>query len=84
MAGLFFDAVVHEESVRHRAQPPLDAAVLGASQRPLGDAWTWGRRSPVPWEFSPLVAVTLASWGLNENLDGGGLAPDNVNVGVFQ
>ncbi len=80
--GLFFDAVVHEKSVRHRAQPPLDAAVLGASQRPLGDAWTWGRRNSVV-EVSPLVAVTLAYWGLNENLDGGGLAPDDVYVGVF-
>lgn len=58
--GGFFDAVV-EHTVSHRADPVLDAAVAGASQRPVGDAWLWNRRGEAV--ISPLVAVCLARWG---------------------
>lgn len=46
----------------HPAQPALDAAVLGASDRRVGDAWAWSRTSSSV-DISPLVAVTLALWG---------------------
>jgi hypothetical protein len=79
--GQFFDAVV-AKTVRHRAQPLMDAAAFGAAKRPLMDAWAWGRKNQTV-DVSPLVAATLAHWGLIEHLDGGGLAPDDVYVGKF-
>ena len=59
--GQLYDAVV-EGKLEHRGQPALDAAVAGARRRTLGDAWAWARRGNA--DVSPLVAVTLASYGL--------------------
>lgn len=64
--GAFLDAVVpHDEprvpTLRHRPHPALTAAVSGAAQRPLGEAWAWNRRG-AGVDISPLVAVTLARW----------------------
>lgn len=42
----------------------LDDAVAGATTRPLGDSWAWDRRS-VSVDISPLVAVSVALWGLS-------------------
>lgn len=56
--GAFYDDVIAKGLV-HRGQPALDAAVLVARRRPLGDAWAWARRGG---DISPLVAVTLARW----------------------
>jgi hypothetical protein len=36
--------------------------------RPLGDAWAWARRG-VSVDISPLVAVTLAKWGLGAQVE---------------
>ncbi len=59
--GLFFDDVA-EHRQRHMAgQPVLVAAVVAATQRPLGDAWAWDRRRSGA-DISPLVACTLANW----------------------
>jgi hypothetical protein len=52
-----------ESTVRFRPHPALDAAVAGADTKPLGDGRKWDRRSPST-DISPLVAVTLARWGL--------------------
>lgn len=60
--GMFFDAV-SEQRVVHLDQAPLSTALAGAQQRPLGDAWAWARRG-VNVDISPLVAATLAAWGL--------------------
>jgi hypothetical protein len=46
---------------RHRTNPILDAAVLAATTRTLGDIWVWGRRVSAG-QIDPLVAATLASW----------------------
>jgi len=59
--GAFFDAVVAGR-VRHLGQPELDAAALSATRRPLGEAWTWSRKGV---DVSPLVACTLAHWGVS-------------------
>lgn len=48
-------------SVWHAANPTLDAAVKGASRRPMGDAWAWSRKNSLV-DISPLVAATLALW----------------------
>jgi len=61
--GRLFDAVLNDK-VRHRAQPVLDAAVAGAAKRKLGDAWAWSRSSSSV-DISPLVAATLALWGVS-------------------
>jgi hypothetical protein len=60
--GLLFDGV-EQQTVRHLGGAELRAAVRGAAQRPLGDAWAWSRKTSAT-DISPLVAVTLAVWGL--------------------
>jgi hypothetical protein len=60
--GQFYDAVT-EQTLSHLDQAPLASALAGAQKRPLGDAWAWARRT-VSVDISPVVAVTLAKWGL--------------------
>jgi phage terminase large subunit-like protein len=59
--GQLFDAVT-AGAVAHLDQPVLNAAITAARKRPLGDAWAWARKAG--GDISPLVAVTLAAWGL--------------------
>ncbi len=65
--GQFFDAV-SEQTLSHLDQAPLAAALAGAQRRPLGDAWAWARRI-VSVDISPLVAATLAKWGLGAEVE---------------
>jgi hypothetical protein len=58
--GLFYDSV-DQEGLRHLGTPELEAAIKGAVERPLGDAWAWSRKSSAV-DISPLVASTLALW----------------------
>jgi hypothetical protein len=60
--GQFYDAVT-EQALSHLDQAPLAAALAGAQKRALGDSWAWARRIPSV-DISPLVAATLAKWGL--------------------
>lgn len=63
--GMFYDAVV-QGTIRHLGKtrnPELDSAVRGAARRPLGDAWAWSRKNSSV-DISPLVACTLAHWGM--------------------
>ncbi|MFD5041968.1 terminase [Streptomyces sp. NPDC058377] len=60
--GQLYDAVQASE-VSHLGQAPLATALAGAKKRDLGDAWAWARRTEGV-DISPLVAVTLAPWGL--------------------
>lgn len=62
--GVLFDAV-DQGTVRHVGNPDLSAAVKGAVKRPLGEAWAWSRKSSAV-DISPLVACTLALWGVVE------------------
>jgi len=59
--GLYDDVV--GGGLRHLGQPDLDVAVRVAGRRQLGDAWAWSRRASTG-DISPLVAVTLARWGV--------------------
>jgi hypothetical protein len=59
--GQFFDAVAGAE-LAQLDQPVLNAAVNSARKRVLADAWAWARRTG--GDISPLVAVTLAHWGI--------------------
>lgn len=53
--------------LRHRGQASLNAALAGASKRPLGDAWAWDRKTAT--DISPLVTVTLARWARSAYVD---------------
>ncbi|MFC8549724.1 terminase [Streptomyces sp. NPDC057273] len=65
--GQFYDAVA-DKSLSHIDQAPLAVALAGAQKRPLGDAWAWARRG-VGVDISPLVAATLAKWGLSVEIE---------------
>lgn len=61
----FLDAVV-DKTLRHLGTSELAAAVRGAGRRPVSDSWLWSRtKSSV--DISPLVAVTIARQGLEED-----------------
>lgn len=62
--GTFYDAV-DDDGLRHLDTAELNAAIKGAAQRALGDAWAWSRKSSSV-DITPLVAVTLALWGSTE------------------
>lgn len=49
--------LVSSGRLRHRGQPELDAVVIEATARKLGDAWLWDRRTTGP----ELLAATLAA-----------------------
>jgi len=76
--GRFYDAVA-EQAISHLDQPPLAVALAGAQKRPLGDAWAWARRG-VGVDISPLVAATLAKWGLTAEVDN---KPKDILVNVW-
>lgn len=56
--GDFYDRV-SQGRVVVRPHARLDVAVAAAMQRPVGDAWAWGRKHSNA-DVSPLVALTLA------------------------
>jgi hypothetical protein len=60
--GMFYDAT-EEDGLRHLGTAELSHAVAGARKRALGDAWAWSRKSSAV-DISPLVACTLAYWGV--------------------
>ena len=60
--GAFYEMATDSATLRHLASPSLTAALAGARQRDLGDAWLWARKG-LSVDISPLVAVTLAAWG---------------------
>jgi hypothetical protein len=74
--GQFYDAVT-EQTLSHLDQAPLATALAGAQKRPLGDAWAWARRG-VNVDISPLVAATLAKWGLGAEVEETADPMDNI------
>jgi hypothetical protein len=74
--GQFYDAVT-EQTLSHLDQAPLATALAGAQKRPLGDAWAWARRG-VNVDISPLVAGTLAKWGLGADVEDAVDPMDNI------
>jgi hypothetical protein len=59
--GDFHDAAVHAR-ISHRGDYRLTDAVVGATKRRVGESWAWKRRGSA--DISPLVAATLARWGV--------------------
>lgn len=62
--GGFLD-MLDEDKFRHLGQTELNLAVDAARRRKVGDAWAWHRRD-TSVDISPLVALTLAVYGLKE------------------
>lgn len=56
--GMFFDAY-DQGTIEHDGDPALEAAVRGAAQRSLADAWAWSRKHSRA-DITPLVAATIA------------------------
>ena len=59
--GSFFDAV-QAKTICHLDDPNLRTSIQGSTKRPLGDSWAWNRQSTT--NITPLVAVTLARYGV--------------------
>lgn len=60
--GAIYDAVTDRE-LRHLGTTELGVAIGGAQTRKIGEAWLWSRSSSEV-SIAPLVACTLALWGL--------------------
>jgi hypothetical protein len=60
-SGDFYDAAIHAR-ISHRGDYRLADAVTSATKRKVGDAWCWSRRGHA--DITPLVAATLARWGV--------------------
>jgi hypothetical protein len=62
-----YDAVM-DESVRHTDQPQVNVALSVATKRPLAGGWAWNRKDAAS-DISPVVSMTLALWGAqNDNV----------------
>lgn len=59
--GDFFDRVT-DGGIVHLDQPELTTALASATTSAIGDAWGWARRGVT--NIAPLVAVTMAAYGL--------------------
>lgn len=59
--GDLHDAVA-AATIAHRGDYRLADAVSSATRRRVGDSWAWARRGGA--DISPLVAATLARWGV--------------------
>ena len=59
--GDFHDAASHAR-LSHRGDYRLTDAVTSATKRSVGESWAWARRGNA--DITPLVASTLAYWGL--------------------
>ena len=66
--GLIFD-LVDQGRLRHLGTRELEAAIRGASTRPLVDSWAWSRKNSKV-DITPLVAATLAAWHADQNRGG--------------
>ncbi|HEU5223445.1 MAG TPA: hypothetical protein VFU07_07165 [Candidatus Lumbricidophila sp.] len=59
---------IHDGTVVHTDQPQVNVALSVATKRVLQGAWAWNRKDPTS-NIKPLVAVTLALWGAqNDNV----------------
>jgi hypothetical protein len=68
--------LVDGQQLRHLADELLDAALMGATRRPLADAWAWDRRAATV-VISPLVAATAALWGVSKYI------PEDAEIRIF-
>lgn len=65
--------LVDQDELRHLGSEELASAVRGAVTRPMGDSWAWSRKNSSV-DISPLVAATLATWGVSAWVTDGEMA----------
>lgn len=65
--GTIYDRVAAHR-LRHRGQPPLDAAAITAVTKSAGDGTWWDRRNS-PNDAAPMVAITAALFYLGVEFD---------------
>lgn len=58
----FYDSV-HNDDLNHIGQTQLTRSLHSARKRAIGDRWAWNRKS-ADSDITPIVAVTLAHWGV--------------------
>lgn len=58
----FYDAAEAGE-LRHIGQPQLTGSMNSARKRSIGDRWAWNRKNEDS-DITPIVAATLAHWGV--------------------
>lgn len=64
----FYDGII-DGSVHHTDQPQVNVALSVARKRPLAGGWAWNRKD-IASDITPIVAVTLALWGAqNDNVN---------------
>lgn len=68
----FFELAT-EDGLRHLDQPQLNVSLASARKRSLGDRWAWNRKT-VDADITPIVAATLAAWGVRTDKVRGGAA----------
>ena len=61
----FYDGLVAGE-LAHIGQPQMDEALAGAGKRETDAGWLWSRKSSRS-DITPLVAASLAVWGVKTN-----------------
>lgn len=66
-----FYSLVEGGELRHTDQPQVNAALAVARKRSLGDGWAWNRKS-ADADITPIVAATLAVWGVRSGRVRGG------------
>lgn len=63
--GAIYDKIFNGQ-IAHVGQHPFLVALAGAQKMDLGEgAWKWNRKA-VTVDISPLVSMTLASWGISK------------------
>lgn len=72
--GQFYEAAVSGR-LRHLDQHQLNASLAVARKRPLGDRWAWNRKT-VDADITPIVAATLAVWGVQSSKVKGSRTPN--------
>ena len=66
-----FAGLVESGDLHHTDQPQVNAALAMARKRPLMDAWAWNRKT-ADADITPIVAATLAVWGVRSSRVRGG------------
>ena len=75
----FFDAAISRK-LRHIGQHQLTGSLNSARKRSIGDRWAWNRQTQDS-DITPIVAATLAHWGVHSRKVKGGSSGRQASTG---
>lgn len=75
----FFDAAISRK-LRHIGQHQLTGSLNSARKRSIGDRWAWNRQTQDS-DITPIVAATLAHWGVHSRKVKGGSPGRQASTG---